>query len=80
MDTKMVRVRFFAALREQVGSGEKQVVAPAGATIADIWSLAVPGIALPENMLVACNQIYSRLDHPVAAGDEVAFLPPVTGG
>ncbi len=75
-----INVRFFASLRERVGTGEKSVRVADHATIADVWTLAVPDQALPANVLVARNREYSVPDQPVAAGDEIAFFPPVTGG
>jgi molybdopterin synthase sulfur carrier subunit len=75
-----VNVRFFASLRERVGVAEKRLTVADGATIADVWALAVPDAALSGRVLVARNQEYSSLDQAVAAGDEIAFFPPVTGG
>jgi len=75
-----INVRFFASLRERVGTGEKALLVDDRATIADVWSLAVPDLALPDNLLVARNREYSSLEQRVAAGDEIAFFPPVTGG
>lgn len=75
-----VNVRFFASLRERVGVGEKALNLTDPATIADVWTLAAPGLEMPGNVLVARNREYSALDQPVSAGDEIAFFPPVTGG
>ena len=74
-----VRVRYFAALRERLGREGEQLKVPEGATAAEVWRIAT-GQTLPENVLVAVNMEYTGPEHPVSAGDEVAFFPPVTGG
>ena len=75
-----VTVKYFASLREHHGA-DRQLDAPAaGATVADVWSRASGGKAMPENVLMAVNQEYVSAEHPVEDGDEVAFFPPVTGG
>lgn len=79
-----VRTLFFAAYRETVGARELDLELPAGATVRDLVDdLRRRGGAwtsLPEAPAVAVNRTYSALDTPLAAGDEVAFLPPVAGG
>jgi molybdopterin converting factor subunit 1 len=79
-----VRVRLFARLRELVGSGELDRDVPDGATVATVWALLVrdqPGIApYAESMSCAVNADYARMTTPLSDGDEVAFLPPVSGG
>ena len=79
-----VTVRLFARLRELVGAGELQRDAPDGATVAAVWdTLAVeyPMIA-PYAASISCavNAEYARMTTPLGDGDEVAFLPPVSGG
>ena len=75
-----VTVKYFASLREHYGS-DRQLDAPAaGATVADIWTRASDGKAMPDNVLMAVNLEYVNAEHPVEDGDEVAFFPPVTGG
>jgi molybdopterin synthase sulfur carrier subunit len=79
-----VTVRLFARLRDLVGAGELQRDAPDGATVGNVWeSLArdYPTIVpYAESMSCAVNAEYSRMTARVADGDEVAFLPPVSGG
>jgi molybdopterin converting factor subunit 1 len=79
-----VTVRLFARLRELAGSGEltRDVAAPA--TARDVWEgLAAewPDLrAYEPTMSVAVNAEYSRMTAPIDDGDEIAFLPPVSGG
>lgn len=79
-----VTIRLFARLRDIAGSSELvRDVAP-GATIASVWRQLVqdfPELAGYERSISsAVNEDYARMDHVVGDGDEVAFLPPVSGG
>lgn len=79
-----VTVRLFARLRDIAGSGDLVREAPDGATVADVWRALVkdfPDMARYESsMSSAVNADYARMTAPIADGDEVAFLPPVSGG
>jgi molybdopterin converting factor subunit 1 len=79
-----VTVRLFARLRELAGAGETAVDVPDGATVRAVWEALVaahPGAAAYEkSMSCAVNAEYARMTTPVGEGDEVAFLPPVSGG
>ena len=79
-----VTVRLFARLRELVGAGELPREAADNATVAAVWeSLArdYPAIApYAESLSCAVNAEYARMSARVQDGDEVAFLPPVSGG
>lgn len=79
-----VKVLFFGQLKELVGTGEEQVELPAGAAVADLlarYRLRVPHWAdMQPSLAVAVNQEYAEPDAPLRADDEVAFLPPVSGG
>jgi len=79
-----ITVRLFARLRELVGAGELHRDAPDGATVAEVWGTLArdhPAIA-PYAASISCavNAEYARMTTPVGDGDEVAFLPPVSGG
>jgi len=79
-----VRVRLFAIQRELVGAKELPVELRAGATIEDAWDALVvlhPGLA-PGRPAVrfARNAEYSDADTPLEDGDELAIIPPVSGG
>jgi molybdopterin synthase catalytic subunit len=75
-----VKVRLFAMLRERAGAGEVTLELPAGARVADALD-ALEGTAPPGMPLVmAVNREYARPDHVLDAGDELALIPPVSGG
>ena len=74
-----VVVRLFAGLRERAGTGRRDLELPDGAAVADVW----PQLALgeePPGVLYAVNRDYAKPDHQLADGDEVALIPPVSGG
>ncbi|MGH3077989.1 MAG: molybdenum cofactor biosynthesis protein [Gaiellaceae bacterium] len=74
-----VRVRLFAALRERAGSGSVEVDLPDGAVVGDVW----PALDLgdePSGLLYAVNREYAASEVMLSAGDEVAVIPPVSGG
>jgi molybdopterin converting factor subunit 1 len=79
-----VTVRLFARLRDLAGAGELVRDVQAPATVQTVWrSLVaeVPALAEYEKtMSVAVNAEYARMAAAVNEGDEVAFLPPVSGG
>jgi MoaE-MoaD fusion protein len=71
-----VRVRLFAGLREQAGWSQREIEA---STVADVWNALGLG-AEPEGLLYAVNKEYAERTHALADGDEVAVIPPVSGG
>jgi MoaE-MoaD fusion protein len=79
-----VRVRLFAIQRELAGAKEIPLDLPPGATIEDAWSAVVarhPVLAPGRPSLrFARNGDYADAGTPLADGDEVAFIPPVSGG
>jgi MoaE-MoaD fusion protein len=72
-------VRLFAGLREQAGVGERELDLPAGSRLADVWAPLGLGDE-PEGLLYAVNKDYATGDRLLADGDEVALIPPVSGG
>jgi MoaE-MoaD fusion protein len=72
-----VRVRLFAGLRERAGWGEREV--EVGPTVGEVWEALGLGEE-PAGMLYAVNQEYAERDRRLADGDEVAVIPPVSGG
>jgi molybdopterin converting factor subunit 1 len=79
-----VTVRLFARLRDIAGAAELSRDVAAGATIGDLWkqlAAEYPELAHYERSISsAVNADYARMDTTVGDGDEVAFLPPVSGG
>jgi len=82
-----VTIRLFARLRDIAGTAEigKDIPdVPPGATIRTVWTQLTgeyPGLAAYErSMSSALNADYARMDAEVHDGDEIAFLPPVSGG
>ena len=79
-----VRVRLFAIQRELAGAKEIPLDLPPGATIEDAWTAVVarhPVLAPGRPSLrFARNGDYADAEEPLADGDEVAFIPPVSGG
>jgi molybdopterin synthase catalytic subunit len=71
-----VRVRLFAGLRERAGWSQRDVDA---ATVADVWNALGLGDE-PEGLLYAVNREYAQREHVLTDGDEVALIPPVSGG
>ena len=94
MGAVTVRVLFFASLREAVREDALDLRLPSGATVADLRALlaerlsGVSGLSeeaaraiADGDVRVAINQrLEQSPDAQLAAGDEVAFLPPITGG
>jgi molybdopterin converting factor small subunit len=78
----MVHVRLFAAYREVVGAEALELPAAPGLTVGQLWGQLLARHAelnaWPPS--AAVNRSYASLASPVADGDEVAFLPPVSGG
>ncbi len=74
-----VTVRLFAGLREQAGQSRRELQLPDGARVADLWPLLELGEA-PPGLLYAVNREYAPADAPLGEGDEVALIPPVSGG
>jgi len=88
MSARSLHLLYFAWLRERVGRSEETLDLPEGvATVASLteWlrgrgdgfaAAFAPGVPVR----CAVNQEFAGPDTPIAAGDEVAFFPPVTGG
>ena len=77
-------IRLFARLRDIAGAGEMVRNVPNGASVQTVWDTLAgefPDLQQYEvSVSTAVNAEYSRMGAPVADGDEVAFLPPVSGG
>ena len=79
-----VTIRLFARLRDLVGAGELVREVPDEATVATVWDTLRREHAsiapYQQSMSCAVNAEYARMGTTVADGDEIAFLPPVSGG
>jgi molybdopterin converting factor subunit 1 len=79
-----VRVRLFASLRETAGKGEVRLELPSGSTPEDAWDRLVadhPELAPRRSSLTAAvNRRYADFRSVLADGDELVFIPPVSGG
>lgn len=74
-----VRVRLFAILRERAGSAEMELELPDSARVADALA-ALGEITQGLTVVMALNREYVTGDTPLHAGDELALIPPVSGG
>lgn len=79
-----IRVRLFAMQREKAGTKELRLELPLGSTVEDAWTAVVeasPALAPGRSSLrFAVNGDYSDPSRPLADGDEIACIPPVSGG
>jgi molybdopterin converting factor subunit 1 len=79
-----VRARLFARLREQAGADVETVELPPGSKVSDVYDAVRklhPGLVADQKTVrAALNQEFADWDAAVADGDEVAFIPPVSGG
>ena len=74
-----VVVKLFAGLRELAGTGQRDLELPEGASVGDVW----PALGLgtePSGLLYAVNKEYAERSQALTEGDEVALIPPVSGG
>ncbi|MDX6572169.1 MAG: MoaE-MoaD fusion protein [Gaiellales bacterium] len=74
-----VTVRLFAALRERAGASRRELELPQGATAGDVFAALGIG-AEPQGLAYAVNREYADRTAALADGDEVALIPPVSGG
>ena len=83
-----IELRFFASVRELVGTSQERIALPDGvATVGavrehllargGVWAQALSG---ERALRMAFNHVMCGPDTPIAEGGEVAFFPPVTGG
>ena len=83
----MLKVLYFASLRESLGTSQESIPLPTPATVAELirqlrsrgeaWTHALD---TGKRWRVAINQEMASLESSLKAGDEVAIFPPVTGG
>jgi len=79
-----VTIRLFARLREIAGNTELRRELPAGSTVEAAWNHLTrefPDLAAHQpSVSCAVNEEYARMSSALRDGDELAFLPPVSGG
>ncbi len=82
----MAKLRFFASVKEKMGMDIMEIPVEGAISVRDILRQAVkqagvdPVILINNSLLFAINQETVNLDQKVADGDEVAVLPPLSGG
>ena len=74
-----VTVRLFAVLRQRAGRDTLELDLPDDARVSDALA-EVDDLAGGLTLVMAVNREYAAVDHPLAAGDELALIPPVSGG
>ncbi len=79
-----IKVLFFASCRDLIGTGEREMTLSDGVTITDLISKLASEQArftdMAPSLMVSVNQAYVERDAVLQDGDEVAFIPPVSGG
>ncbi len=79
-----ITVRYFAGHRDITGRAEEQIALEPGATIGALWETLVaryPRLAPYQGrLLYAVNQDFATLATELHDGDDIAFIPPVSGG
>jgi molybdopterin converting factor subunit 1 len=80
----MIKVLLFGAAADRAGTRETELPVEAGLTLAELWPLIAerhPDLApMRDTLAFAVNGEYARGDAGVSPGDEIAVLPPVSGG
>ncbi len=82
--SEVVKVLLFGAAADRAGTRQIEVPVNDGTTLGELWSVLAdrhPGLApMRETLAFAVNDEYARMEDAVSPGDEVAVLPPVSGG
>jgi sulfur-carrier protein len=80
----IVKVLLFASFREEVGASQSTLEVEPGAKLSDVWdklASSYPRLAPHGGTIAyAINGTYAKPNERVSEGDEIAFLPPVSGG
>ncbi|MBW3563927.1 MAG: MoaD/ThiS family protein [Acidobacteria bacterium] len=78
-----IRLLAFAGLQDVLGARELPFEIPAGSTVTDVWELLAernPALRAVPQPPAAVNEQYERENVKLSDGDELAFIPPVSGG
>jgi len=80
----VIKVLLFGAAADRAGTREVELPVDDGATLRELWPLLVDRhpdlVPMRETLAFAVNGEYARMNESVSSGDEVAVLPPVSGG
>ena len=80
----IVRVKLFASYKEKAGMSDLEISLTDGATVSDAARELLrlhPAISGDSSrLMIAVNEEYQEHDYPLNENDEVAFIPPVSGG
>ena len=80
----IVRVKLFASYKEKAGTSDLEMGLPDGAVVSDAAEELLrlhPALAGDSSrLMIAVNEEYQEHDYPLSENDEVAFIPPVSGG
>ena len=80
----MIEVLLFGAAADRAGTRRVQLAVEGPTTLAEVWPLLAeryPDLSpMRDTLAFAVNGEYAKMDGPVGPGDEVAVLPPVSGG
>ena len=79
----LISVRLFASVREAVGSNSVTLDLPEGATVSTLTAEMLaryPQVRVLTEARVSVNFEYVAGDHPIREGDDLAVIPPVSGG
>ncbi|HEV2124332.1 MAG TPA: molybdopterin converting factor subunit 1 [Chloroflexota bacterium] len=77
-----IKLRYFASIREALGKREEEIDVAEGATVGDVWARLVseqPKLT-DQRYRPAVNQEYTSTEEALSDGDELVFIPPVSGG
>lgn len=78
-----VTLKLFAAVRDIVGESTRELELERGTSASQVWSLLVkdhPELGAHQVPMVAINEEYAEAGTELEDGDELAFIPPVSGG
>src|ERR1700736_250004 len=79
-----VRILFFGVLKDLAGQSTDSLSLPGGATLGEVlgyYEQRIPSLSsLKASIAMSVNQEYARLETKLRDGDEIALLPPVSGG
>ena len=80
----VIRLRFFASVRERLGMTETLWQGSDRETVGTIWEALKPShpelVPMEKSLAFAVNEEYVGKDYPLKDNDELALLPPVSGG